>query len=176
MASTQVVCSLVRGVTRSKGNSVSGTTVKFNVPRNCKTFDMKKFFFVELGIYPGRRVATPIRKNRGFLRFQSLLKAGWTCKTYGLTPSIEIVAYLSKEEKELQPQRNVLGIDINAKNFAYSVLSPDGRILEQGYLGQQMRPKKRHFEERRAMLQSFRALKKLKRIRHRQRDHVKTFL
>ena len=37
-----------------------------------------------------------------------------------------------------------------------------------------MWPKKHHFAERRAMLQSLNSLKKLKRMRHRQRDYVRT--
>ncbi|MDG6991386.1 MAG: transposase, partial [Nitrososphaerota archaeon] len=151
-----------------------GTTVKFNVPRNCKTFRTRRFSFVELGLYPRRRVAVPIKKNRDWDRFSGLLGSGWTCKTYGLTPSPEVVAYLSKESKELPPRQNLLGIDINAKDFAYTVLTPEGDILKQGYLGQQMWPRKVHFAERRAMLQSLNALKKLKRMRHRQRDYVKT--
>jgi IS605 OrfB family transposase len=170
----QVVCSLARGLAKSKSDVVAGMTVKFNVPRNCKTFRTKGFFFVELGVYPRQRLAIPLRRNRNLDRFFGLLGSGWTCKTLGLTPSLEIVAYLSKEEEQLRPRRNVLGIDINAKNFAYTVLTHDGEILKQGYLGQQIWVKKRHFEERRAMLQSLNALKKLKRMRHRQRNYVKT--
>lgn len=171
----QVVCALARGLAKSKGGKVDGTTVKFNVPRNCKTFRTKGFFFVELGLYPRRRLAVPIRKNRNLDRYFGLLGNGWTCKTFGLTPSLEVCAYLSKEgKKEPQPGGNVLGIDINARDFAYTVLTPAGKVLKQGYLGQHIWVRKRHFEERRAMLQSLNALKKLKRMKHRQRDYVKT--
>lgn len=170
----QVVCSLARSLAKSRGSTVSGTTVKFNVPRNCRTFRTKGFFFVELGLYPRGRVAIPIRKNRNLDRFFGLLGCGWTCKTFGLTPSLEIVAYLSKEGTQLPLQRNVLGIDINSKNFAYTILTPEGKVLKQGYLGQEIWHRKRHFEERRAMLQSLAALKKLKRMRHKQHNYVKT--
>ena len=80
------------------------------------------------------RIAVPIRKNRDLDRFNGLLGSGWTCKTFGLTPSLEIVAYLSKEETPLVPRKNVLGIDINAKDFAYTVLTQEGEILKQGWL------------------------------------------
>lgn len=170
----QVVCSVVRGLAKLRGDRVSGTTVKFNVPRNCKTFRTKGYFFVEFGLYPKGRVAVPIRMNLNATRFFGHLGNGWTCKTFGLTPKLEIVAYLSKEEKELPPNRNVLGIDINAKNFAYTILSPEGKVLKQGYIGQHIWVRKRRFEERRALLQSLNALKKLKIMRHRQRDYVKT--
>ena len=171
----QVVCDLARAIwKKQKGcNSVNGTTVKFNVPRNCKTFRTAGFFFVELGLRPRNRIAVPIKKNLNFIWFESLIKDGWTCKTFGLTPSLEICAYLSKEKETLR-RRNMVGIDISNKNFAYTVLTPEGEILKQGYLGQQIWPAKVHFAERRAMLQSLRALKKLKRMRHRQQDFVYT--
>jgi transposase len=82
--------------------------------------------------------------------------------------------HLSKQDTPLQAKRDVLGIDINAKDFAYTVLSPEGRVLKQCYLGQRIWVKKRRFEERRALLQSLNALKKLKRMRHRQTDFVRT--
>ncbi len=170
----QVVCALARALAKSKGDRVSGTTVNFNVPRNCKTFRTKGYFFVDLGLYPGHRVAVPIRENRNFSRFFGHLGNGWTCKTFGLTPGLEILAYLSKEEMELVQRRNVLGIDINTRDFAYSMMTPEGDVLKQGYLGQLMWVRKQHFEERRALLQSLGALKKLKRIRHRQRNYVST--
>jgi IS605 OrfB family transposase len=170
----QVICDLSRSLAKSKGDHLNGITVKFNVPRNCKTFKTREFFFVELGMYPRNRLAVPIRKNRNLSRFFGLLGGGWTCKTYGLTPNLEIVAFLSKEGPPLAPRRNILGIDINNKNFAYTTLSPEGKVLKQGYLGQQIWPKKVHFAERRALLQSLNTLKKLKRMRHRQRDFVYT--
>lgn len=175
----QVICDIARSVwnKQKECKQVRGTTVKFNVPRNCKTFEtVGGLFFVELGMYPRNRIAIPIKNNLNFVRFQKLLKDGWTCKTYGLTPKLEICAYLSKEEREQTQRKNILGIDINNKNFAYTVMSPEGEILKQGYLGEQIWPKKVHFAKRRAILQSLQALKKLKRMRHRQRDFVYTNL
>jgi IS605 OrfB family transposase len=170
----QVACDLARGLAKTAGNRVRGTTVKFNVPRNCKTFRTKGFFFVELGLYPRHRTAVPIKRNRNFDRFVGHLGNGWSSKTFGLTPSLEVVAYLSKEEKTLTPRRNILGIDINVKNFAYTALTPGRQTLTQGYLGQHIWVRKRYFEERRALLQSLHAIKKLKRMRRRQRNCVKT--
>jgi len=172
----QVICSLVRSLAKSRSRHFRRTTVKFNVPRNCKTFRMKSFFFVELGLYPRSRLAVPIEKNRDWDRFAGLLGNGWTCKTYGLNASLNVVAYLSKEDERPPSARNVLGIDINAKNFAYSIMSPRGAILRQGYLGQQIWRRRRHFEERRATLQSLHAIKKLKLMKHRQRNYIRTNL
>jgi IS605 OrfB family transposase len=172
----QVICDIARD-TWSKPKTCLGVkayTIKFNIPRNCNTFVSKRFFFVELRMYPGQRIAVPIKNNRNLTRLKALLKAGWTCKTYGLTPSLEIVAFLSKATVRSTSSKNVIGIDINAKDFAYTVLAPEGRILKQGYLGRQMWSKKHHFEERRALLQTLKALKKLRAMRHRRSDYVKT--
>ncbi|MEM0287749.1 MAG: hypothetical protein QXG05_06250 [Nitrososphaerota archaeon] len=45
----QVICEIIRTIANSKGERVNGIiTVKFNIPRNCKTFRTKGIFFVEL--------------------------------------------------------------------------------------------------------------------------------
>ncbi|MBI2649427.1 MAG: transposase [Thaumarchaeota archaeon] len=173
---SQVRCDLERSAWRKKAIAVDSITPKFNVPRNCKTFETKRFFFVELGMYPKRRVAVPIKRNRDFQRFQSLLKTGWTCKTFGLTPSLEICAYLSKEEKELRPRKNMLGIDVNAKHLAVSVVSPAGEIRYQTYLGKQIWVKRKKLMERRALLQSVGAGRKLDRLMKREFNFVNTNL
>lgn len=170
----QVVCALARGLAGTTSNHVRGTTVKFNIPRNCKTFRTKGFFFVELGLYPWKRIALPVKMNLNAARFFGYLGNGWSCKTFGLTPSLEIVAFLSKEEKGFAPHKNILGIDINAKNFAYTVITPEGQILKQGYLGQHIWARRRHFEERRTLLRSLCVIKKLKLIKRGQRNYVRT--
>ena len=93
----QVACDLERKVWRSKGKA-RHISVQFNCPRNCKTFSTSSFDFVELGLYPRNRVAVPLVKNRNWQRYHDLLEGGWTCKTYGLTSNLQIVAYLNKEE------------------------------------------------------------------------------
>ena len=125
----QVVCDIVRAVWRKqKGcREVNSVTVKFNVPRNCKTFKTKGFNFVELGLYPGRRIAIPIRTNHNWQRFNGLLVSGWIWKCYGLTPTLDIAAYLFKEELPLVRRKNLLGVDVNCKSFALTVLSPEGK-------------------------------------------------
>jgi len=171
----QIICSIIREAWKKKTNRVNGLTVKFNVPRNCKIFSTKSNFFVELGLYPRNRIAVPIKQNRNYRRFQDLIKDGWICKTFGLTKDLQIVAYLSKE-KEIPQRKNIMGIDVNAKHFAVSVISPEGKILYQTYLGKHIWIKRKKIMERRARLQSLNAIKKLKRLKHKERDFVNTNL
>ncbi len=177
----QVVCDLVRAAWSKQKNctSVNGVTVKFSVPRNCKTFKTKGFNFVELGLYPGKRIAIPIRTNRNWQRSSCLTGSGWTCKTFGLTPSLELVAYLSKPDVEPSNRTNVLGVDVNSKCFAISVLSRDGKILKQTYLGRDIWERRKKIFERKSLLQSFAntrsrsAKKKLERTKNREHDFVR---
>jgi len=169
-----IICDLERLVWRSKGKA-KGITVKFLIHRNCKTFSTKSFDFVELRPYSRTRVAIPIKKNRNWQRYKNLLENGWTCKTYGLTPDLQIVAYLSKEDTTAPMRPNVLGVDVNSKCFAVTILSPEGKVLHQDYFGKDIWIKRKHIFERRYKLQSYanngseyakKALKKLKRKEH----------
>jgi IS605 OrfB family transposase len=175
---SQVICDIERCVVRSKGKAVKTITVKFNVPRNCKTFNTKSRFFVELGLYPKRRVAVPIRENRNFQRYADLTKTGWACKTYGLTSTGQIVAFLSKEQVAAS-RRNVVGVDVNSKCFAASVLTPDGKVLKQLYYGKDIWVKRKRIMSRRERLQSLadhgshRANRSLERLKAREGNFVK---
>ena len=177
----QVICDLARGAWKKQRGctSVNGVTVKFNVPRNCKRFDTKGFPFVELGLYPRKRTAVPIRKNRNWDRFSGLLGSGWTCKTFGLAPTLEIVAYLSKPDAPLPTRKNVLGVDVNSKCFVATVLSPEGKVLKQLYLGRDIWERRRRIFERKSILRSQAdggsrsARRKLQMTRTKEHDFVK---
>ena len=171
----QVRCSLIRDAWKKKAQKINGLAVKFNVPRNCKTFNTKFNFFVELGTYPRNRIAIPIKQNRNYQRFQELIKNEWVCKTFGLTTDLQIVAYLSKE-KEIPQRKNILGIDVNAKHFAITIISPKGRILYQTYFGKHIWIKRKKIMKRRALLQSLNAKKKLNKIRNYEKNFVRTNL
>lgn len=151
---SNIVCDIERMVWKSKGIS-KGITVKFNVTKDVsKPFNTKSMFFIELALYPKNRIAIPIVKNGSWQRYDSLLKNGWVCKTYGLTSNLQIVAYLSKPDEVLARQRNVLGVDVNSKCFAISVISPEGKILHQSYLGKDIWVRRKHIFERKSILQS----------------------
>ena len=171
----QVRCSLIRDAWRKKSNKVNGLTVKFNIPRNCKTFNTKSNFFIRLGIYPRDRISIPVKQNRNYHRFKDLISNNWICKTFGLTKDLQIVAFLSKE-KEIKQRENIMGIDVNAKHFAISIISPEGKVLYQTYLGKHIWIERKKLMERRAKLQSLNAVKRLKILKHKERDFVKTNL
>jgi len=171
----QVRCSLIRDAWKKKSDRVDGLTVKFNIPRNCKTFNTKSNFFVELGTYPRDRISVPIKQNKNYQRFQSLIRNDWLCKTFGLNKDLQIVAFLSKE-KEIKQRKNIMGIDVNAKHFAISIISPEGKVLYQTYFGKHIWIKRKKIMERRAKLQFLNAKKKLKRLKCKEKNFAKTNL
>jgi transposase len=176
---SQVVCDIERSVARSKGKAMKAITVKFNVPRNCRTFNTKSRFFVKLGLYPRQQVPIPIKENRNLQRYIHLVKTGWTSKTYGLTSRGEIVAFLAKGEEALPTGRSVTGVDVNSKCFAASVLDQDGRVLKQVYLGKDIWVRRKRIMLRRARLESLadrgshRARRSLQKLNTRERNFVR---
>jgi IS605 OrfB family transposase len=178
---SQVVCDIERSVTKCKGTRLKAVTVKFNVPRNCKTFTTRSRLFVEFGPYPHRRIAVPIWENENLRRYRSLIEAGWTCKTYGLTSDQQVVAYLQKKDTAAaSPGReNVLGVDVNSKCFAVTILTPNGKVLLQTYMGKDIWVKRKHMMIHRARLQSLadrgshRAQRSINHLKTRERDLVR---
>lgn len=150
---SQVICDIERNVVKTNTESIKKLTVKFNIPRNCKTFKTRSRSFVKLGLQPRQRIAIPIRENRSYQRYSTLLAAGWTCKTYGLTSDLQIVAYLNKEDSP-EPTDNVAGVDVNSKCFAVTILSGYGKVLKQLYFGKDIWTRRKRIMERRARLQS----------------------
>jgi len=74
---------------------------------------------------------------------------------------------------------NVLGIDINSKRFAITVLSPKGKVLHQDYFGKDIWVKRKQIFERKSKLQSYAdrgseyAKKALGKIRRKEHNFVK---
>jgi IS605 OrfB family transposase len=86
---------------------------------------------------------------------------------------------LSKREIQIPKRRNVLGVDVNSKCFAVSVLSPEGKVLKQLYFGKDIWKRRKAIFERKRLLQSYAdrgsrdAKKKLDGTRTREHNFVK---
>lgn len=176
---SQAVCDIERNVTRCRGEKLKAITVKCNVPRNCKTFTTKSRLFVEFALYSHRRIAIPIIKNENLRRYEKLLNEGWTCKTYGLTSNRQIVAYLHKEDTSTPNHKNMLGVDVNSKCFAITILTPQGKMLKQLYTGKDIWTRRKRLMVRKAKLQSLadrgshRAQRSLNQLKRRERNFVR---
>jgi IS605 OrfB family transposase len=171
----QVVCDLARLVRKSRTRHLDSVTVRFYMERNCWTFRTKGFFFVNFGLYPGTRIAVPLRKNTCLDRYFGLLGSGWHCTTYGLTPALEIIAYLRKDPvSSLFSGCNMLGVDVNLKRIAVSVVSPQGDMIYQTYFGQQIWGARKRLMNRRSVLQTVGNRKKLRIPAKKEANFVRT--
>jgi len=185
---SDIINSLVRSCRNGlyeRKSRVKGFILDFHSNRDCKIFSTKAFNFLEIRPYTqskahsGTKIAIPIKNDSNWQEYKNLLENGWTCNTYGLTPNLQIVAYLQKKYENAHMRPNVLGVDINSKNFAVTVLSSDGKVLHQDYFGKDIWVKRRHFAERRAKLQTYAnngseyAKKALKKLDKKERNFLK---
>jgi putative transposase len=127
------------------------------------------------------RVGLPIVQDGAWRRLQAHLEDGWGISSVIMKSSFKLLAVLRKDEPPKRESPNVLGVDINAGSVAVTVLSAEGKILKQLYLGQDLARMQAKFERRRAKLQAHRdtcsrskAGKKLKRLGRRQRNYTRT--
>jgi IS605 OrfB family transposase len=180
-----VILDILRQVARKPASckAVKNTTIKFNVGKSyAKFFKTKAFNFVELALYPKTRLAIPICNDRCYNRFQNLISNGWRCTTVGLSTQGYLIAYLNKEDAPPAPHRNILGVDVNSKCFAITVLSPEGKVLHQSYLGKDIWHKRKRIIARLSKLHSFankgdsKAARYLRKLKHKEKNFVKNRL
>lgn len=176
---SQVICDIIRNVSKINNDSIKEITVKFNVPRNCKVFNTKSQLFVKLIPYARKPISIPICKNRNYQRYTSLINSGWLCKTYGLTSDGQIVAYLTKKDTAITKHKNIIGIDTNSNCFAVTVLSSNGSVIKQLYYGQDIWNKRKHIINYRTILHKYaninshKAIQKLKKTKHKEYNYVR---
>lgn len=127
------------------------------------------------------RMGLPIAQDGTWRRLQIHLGAGWVISSVIMRKDLKFLAVLQKDAPIQRPSPNVLGMDINAGSVAVTILSAEGRVLKQLYLGQDLARMQAKFERRRAKLQVHRdthgrskAGKKLKQLSRRQRNYTRT--
>lgn len=127
------------------------------------------------------RIGLPIALDGAWRRLQTHLDDGWEISSMIMRRDLKFLAVLRKDEPPKRESPNVLGVDINAGSVAVTILSAEGKVLKQLYLGQDLARVQAKFERRRAKLQAYRdtrsrskAGKKLKRLSQRQRDYTRT--
>jgi IS605 OrfB family transposase len=177
----QIINALVRDNGRKIKVKHKAVSVPFNIPRSAKFFITKAGTpCFRISIQPRRYVVLPIKKNRCWQRFISLIGNGsWAFTAFAITPRKTVVVHLKKKQEEIKPRENVIGIDINSKCFAVSILDKKGKILRQLYFGKDIWIKRKKIMERRTMLQGFAdngshsARQKLKKLKRDERNFVK---
>jgi len=132
---------------------------------------------------PRKSFIIPIEIDNQFKRFTDYTKNGWKFDSISLLKNGNIAVVLEKKFEEPQiTQTNILGVDIGSTTLATITIwnSKKGKVEKQLYLGRDVAIKQKMFEKRRAKLMSLadkgsiQAKKSLKKLKHKQRNFVKT--
>ena len=132
---------------------------------------------------PRKTFVIPVEIDNQFNRFTDYTKEGWSFDNISLLKNGNIAVVLEKEFEEIEPiQNNILGVDVGSATLAAVSIwdSKKGKVKKQLYFGRDVAIKQRKFEDRRSKLRSLTdkgssiAKKSLKRIKHKQRNFVKT--
>lgn len=132
---------------------------------------------------PRKTFAIPVEIDNQFKRFTNYTKDGWSFDNISLLKNGNIAVVLEKEFEEPEiTQTNILGVDVGSATLAAVSVwdSKKGKVKKQLYLGRDVAIRQRKFEKRRSKLKSLTnkgsgiAKKSLKRLKHKQRNFVKT--
>jgi len=124
------------------------------------------------------RTAIPLKQDGTYKRYLKFRTDGWNCNSVLMLKRnksfvIQIVFTKTVTLKEPSAFKNIVAVDIGSTNLATVVVySPaEKRVLRSFYLGRDVAPRQRAFENRRAKLQSYGRIKEL---RHDQNNFTKT--
>jgi len=165
----------------NNGGKVGKVTVPFNIPRS------GNFGITEDGnpvvcfatLIAGR-IAVPIAMDGAYKRYETLLDEGYKTTFFKLNRhTIHVV--LKKDFRFQEGSDAVLGVDIGVKRLAVmSIISKEGKVLKQPYLGEDVGDRQRDICLRRSKLRSHAdngsryARQALRRLRKRESNYSTT--
>ena len=132
---------------------------------------------------PKKSFIIPVETDNQFKRFTNHIKNGWKFNNISLLKNGNIAVVLKKDFEEPQiTHTNVIGVDVGSTTLATITIwnSKKSKVEKQLYLGRDVAIKQKRFEKRRAKLMSLtdkgsiQAKKSLKKLKHKQRNFVKT--
>ncbi|MFQ6136053.1 MAG: RNA-guided endonuclease TnpB family protein [Candidatus Hydrothermarchaeales archaeon] len=164
----------------NNGGQVKKVCMPYNIPRSANFgFTGHGNPVVVVATLDGR-IAMPIAMDGGYKRYGDLLEQGYETTFFKLNHS-KIHVTLKKEFSVQEDYDAVLGVDIGVKRLAaVSVVSKEGRIKRQLYLGQDVWNKQRDICIRRSKLRSHAdrgsryARQALRRLRRYENDYTTT--
>jgi len=132
---------------------------------------------------PRKSFAIPVKLDNQHQRFNSFLSDGWNFSNISLQWNGKIAVIFEKEfPKPTNDRCFVVGVDIGSSTLAAVTLfnTESSKVAKQLYFGKDVAKQQRRYLERKGELQSHadkgssKAKKYLKRLKHKQRDFVKT--
>jgi IS605 OrfB family transposase len=164
----------------NNGGKVGNVTVPFNIPRSGNFGVTKNGNPVVCFATLNGRIAIPIAMDGAYNRFQELLSQGFKTTFFKLNEQ-RVHVVLKKDYPIKKGYGAVVGVDVGVKRLAtISVISREGKVLKQLYLGDDVGNKQRDISLRRSKLQSHRdngsryARKALRRLRKAESNYTTT--
>lgn len=162
------------------GGEVGRVGVPFNIPRSGKFGITKNGNPVVSFVGIGKKIAIPIAMDGAYRRFQSFVEGGYSTTFFRFNGKRIYVTF--KRDIEIREGYDaVIGVDVGVKRLAtVSIISREGKILRQLYLGQDVGDRQRDISIRRSKLRSYadkgskHAIQKLRKLRGNERNYVRT--
>jgi len=164
----------------NNGGKVGNVTVPFNIPRSGDFSATKNGNPVVSFATLNGRIAVPIAMDGAYRRYKELLTEGYKTTFFRLNRD-RIHVVLKKEFRVNEDYDAVIGVDVGAKRLAtVSIISHEGKILKQLYLGQDVGDRQRDVCLRRSKLRGYAddgsrcAKQALRRLRKRESNYTTT--
>jgi len=132
---------------------------------------------------PRKTFTIPVKLDKQLKRFNSFLDDGWCFSNISLLSGGRIAVVLEKKfSKPENNRRFVVGVDVGSSTLATVTVfdTKTSKVEKQFYFGRDVAQKQRRYLERRKKLQSHadngsgKAKKHLRKLKHKQRNFVKT--
>ncbi|MEM4406776.1 MAG: transposase [Candidatus Methanomethylicaceae archaeon] len=162
------------------GKVKRNVTVPFNIPRSGSFSVTKRGKPVVCFAALNGRVAVPIAMDGAYRRYRELLNEGYKTTFFRLNHG-RVHVVIKKQYQIKERYDAVIGVDVGVKRLAtVSIISREGKVLKQLYLGEDVGDRQRDICLRRSILQSYAdegsryARQALKRLKRKESDYTTT--
>ena len=183
---SQIIIDLTKDVfAATSAFKFSKYSIPYNVPRSGKlSYTKNGNPVMSISIAPGQRMGIPIAQDGAWIRFNEMLKDGYTWTAFRLKRTRKNWQILISLRRKVEPieAESVIGIDIGSRCLAAMTLISAKGIEKQLYFGRDIWERQRDISIRRSKLQSYskkgvekaKARKKLRAMRHKESNYIKT--
>ena len=185
---SQIVVDLFKNVftiwKNDESDTINNASIPYNIPRSGRLKYTKRNNPIAVVKSLDKRIGLPISQDGAWHRFRQFVKDGWMFTAFNLKryrDGWRVLVSIKKDFAIREGYDAVIGIDRGSRTLvALSVVNRDGKILKQLYLGRNIWNRQRDISLRRSKLKefadngSYKAKRKLRKMRHDETNFVKT--
>lgn len=185
---SQLVIDLFKNVftiwKNDRSDNINNASISYNIYRSGDLKYTKRDNPIAVVRTLDKRIGLPISQDGAWHRFKQFAKDGWKYTAFQLKRyrnGWKILISIKKDFAIKEGYDAVIGIDRGSRTLvALSVINREGKILKQLYIGRDIWNRQRNMSIRRSKLtkfadnSSYKAKRKLKKMRHDETNFVKT--